>query len=268
MMARALTGVMARVPDARAGAHFDGPGSRRAVCDGAGPVSNRHQRMNLSAFDPGGRFEVIVGMALLAYALALSACGPSSDAKKRIEPVYDKNGRLQLLKYDSNGDGKVDTSSYMDGARVLRIEIDNDEDGKIDRWEYYGPDQKLEKVGLSRANDGNVDAWAFEAPDGSIARIEVSTKRDGKVDRVEYHEKGTMVRAEEDTDGDGRIDKWETYDGPRLASVAFDTLRRGTPDRRLVYGADGTVQLEVDRAGDGHFVVFAEPAARPDSRRP
>ena len=50
---------------------------------------------------------------------------------KRIEPVYDKTtGRLQTLKYDSDGDGKIDTVSYMDGAIVLRIEIDKDEDGR------------------------------------------------------------------------------------------------------------------------------------------
>ena len=52
----------------------------------------------------------------------------------------------------------------MDGARVVRIEIDKDEDGKIDRWEYYGPDQKLEKVGFSRANDGKEDAWSYSDP--------------------------------------------------------------------------------------------------------
>ena len=45
----------------------------------------------------------------------------------------------------------------------LRIEIDTNEDGKIDRWEYYGPDQKLERVGFSRSNDGKHDAWAFQA---------------------------------------------------------------------------------------------------------
>jgi hypothetical protein len=65
---------------------------------------------------------------VLVFALISSACGPSSDSKK-IEPIYDKQtGRLQVLKYDSDGDGKVDTISHMDGARVLRIDIDKDED--------------------------------------------------------------------------------------------------------------------------------------------
>ena len=63
------------------------------------------------------------------------------------------------MKYDSDGDGKFDTFSYMDGATVQRIEIDQNEDGKIDRWEYYGPGQKLERVGFSRAQDGIEYAW-------------------------------------------------------------------------------------------------------------
>ena len=93
----------------------------------------------------------------------------------RIKPDYDKrSGRLETLRYDSNGDRRVDMTSTMDGARV-----------------------------------------------------------------------------DEDTDGDGKPDKWETCDGDRLAMVAYDTLHRGTADRRLIYGADGRAQLEVDAKGNG-----------------
>jgi hypothetical protein len=207
----------------------------------------------------------------VACALVAGACGPGA-AEKRLEPVYDKTtGRLQTLKYDSDGDGKFDTVSYMDGAVVLRIEIDKDEDGKVDRWEYYGADQKLEKIGSSRANDGKEDAWSYVAPDGTTTRVETSTRRNGKADRTEYYEKNRLARAEEDTDGDGAVDKWETYDGERLASVAFDTQHRGSPDRRLIYGADGGARLEVDAAGDGHFApveASGEPRARGRSGRP
>jgi hypothetical protein len=206
--------------------------------------------------------------ALLAITLILQACsGDGADARRRIAPEYDKaTGKLKLLKYDSKGDGKVDTWSYMDGARVLRIEIDKDGDGKIDRWEYYDANQQIEKVGFSRARDGKEDAWSYTGPDGAIARIEVSTRRDGKVNRIEHYHEDRLVSAEEDTDGDGKIDKWETYDGDHLASVAFDTLRRGTPDRRLIYGARGTARMEVDAKGDGHFV--AVNSATPKSRLP
>ena len=74
-----------------------------------------------------------------------------------------------------------------------------------------------------------------------------------------------MLRAEEDTDGDGKFDKWETYDGGHLASVSFDTTHRGTPDRRLTYGKDGSALLEVDTRGDGHFV--AANAAKPSRKK-
>src|SRR6187549_19117 len=63
--------------------------------------------------------------AALALAVAAGACRASPPGSERIQPVYDKaTGKLQLLKYDANGNGKVDTWSYMDGTRVVRIEID------------------------------------------------------------------------------------------------------------------------------------------------
>src|SRR6185503_3063685 len=110
--------------------------------------------------------------ALKGLLLCGLAFGSGCDSREpsNIEPVYDKQtGKLQLLKYDSNGDGKVDTWSYMDGTKVLRIEVDKDEDGKLDRWEYYDADQKVEKTGMSRANDGKEDAWEYAGPDGAVA---------------------------------------------------------------------------------------------------
>ena len=193
----------------------------------------------------------------LANALLLGACTGAGDARKRIAPEYDQaTGKLKLLKYDSKGTGKIDTWSYMDGARIVRIEIDTNGDGKVDRWEYYGEDRKLEKIGFSRANDGKEDAWSYPGPDGkTIVKIEISTRRDGKVTRIEHYEQEKLVAAEEDTDGNGTIDKWEVYAGDHLASVAFDTTHRGTPDRKLIYGPNGTATIEVDEKGDGHFVA-------------
>jgi hypothetical protein len=204
--------------------------------------------------------EHVMAAFILLYALAVAACGGGGN--KQIQPVYDpKTGKLQLLKYDSNNDGKPDTFSYMDGSRVLRIEIDQDEDGKIDRWEYYDDKQKVIKVGFSRANDGKEDAWSFTGPDGTINRIDYSTRRDGKVTRTEHYEKNALVSAEEDTDEDGKIDKWETYANGYMTSVAYDTLHRGTPDRRFIYGPNGFVRIELDPDGTGHFVPAPTPPA-------
>lgn len=203
------------------------------------------------------RAHVAAAAIFLLIALTLGGCNSEqADARKRISPEYDKTtGKLQLLKYDSDGNGKVDTFSYMDGARVLRIEIDKNEDGTIDRWEHYDANQKLEKIGFSRLGDGKEDAWSYSGPDGSIVRIDISENRDGKVTRVEHYDHQTLLSAEEDSNADGRVDKWETYDGDRLATVAFDTTGRGTPDRRMVYGSDGTVRMEIDPAGTGQFVA-------------
>jgi len=198
--------------------------------------------------------ELPQAVLFLLCALIFTACHGSS-GNKQIEPVYDKKtGKLQLLKYDSKNTGKFDTFSYMDGARVLRVEIDQDQDGKIDRWEYYDDKQKVVKVGFSRANDGKEDAWSFTGPDGTINRIDYLTGRDGKIARTEHFDKGALVTAEEDTDEDGKIDKWETYENGHMTSVAFDTVHRGTPDRRLVYGDAGAARFEVDPEGTGHFV--------------
>jgi len=204
---------------------------------------------------------------IAVVALISAACGVSPAPPNKLEPIYNKKtGKLELLKYDSDGDGKFDTVSYMDGPRIIRIEIDKDEDGKVDRWEYYGPGQKLEKVGLSRANDGIEDAWSYFDAAGEVVRIEVSTKRDGKPNRTEYYSGNALNRVEEDTDADGRIDKWETYEGQRLTSVAFDMRHRGAPDRRLVYATDGSARMEVDEAGNGQFVAMSAQATRVPTR--
>ena len=206
-----------------------------------------------------------VNCGVLFFALTLLACDRKSDeSRKRISAEYDKaTGKLSLLKYDSDGNGKVDTLSYMDGARVVRIEIDKDEDGKIDRWEYYDANQKLTKIGTSRAGDGKEDSWSYLAADGALSRIDVSTRHDGKVNRVEHYVKDVLVAAEEDGDGDGKMDKWETYEGDHLASIAFDTIHRGSPDRRLIYGPNGSARLEVDPAGTGRFVAATPPSTPP-----
>jgi hypothetical protein len=70
---------------------------------------------------------------------------------------------------------------------------------------------------------------------------------------AEFYQADLPTCAEEDTDGDGVIDKWEFYEAGRLASVAFDSMHRGRPGRRLTYSADGSVRIEVDPHGTGRW---------------
>ena len=197
-------------------------------------------------------------LPLAVALLVTSACAPDPERerlRRNIDATYnDETGRLELLTYDSNDNGTIDVWTYMDGTRVLRAEVDANEDGLIERWEYYGDNQRLEKVGFSRANDGVEDGWAYEAPDGQIGRVELSTLRDGTIDRWEYYEGGIMVRAEEDTSQDGQVDRWEAFANDALEIVAFDENGDGRPDRRLTYGPNGALAaIESEPDGLGNF---------------
>ncbi len=164
--------------------------------------------------------------AALTVAVLLAALGGCREARPdaRMQATYDKTGKLRLLTYDSNGNGKPDTWSHMDGTRVVRVEIDKNEDGVIERREYYDASQALEKV-------------------------EASTRPDGKVTRTEFYDGGALARAEEDIDGNGAVDRWETYANGLVRSVAFDTEGTGRPTRRLVYGSDGQL-VQIETGGD------------------
>ena len=213
-------------------------------------------------------------LLLLSFAIFTVSCAGSSGGDTP-KAEYDKaTGRLARLEFDANKDGKNDGVSYMEGARIIRIELDLDENGKVDRWDFYNPDRTLQKVGLSRLNDGVMDAQTFYNPDGTIQRMELSTRRDGRFDKTEFYERNVLVRSEEDVNRDSRADKWETYQrleasGPGepaygITSSSFDDTGSGRPERRFVYGPGGSVaRVEVDPDGDGIFVSQSRPGKEP-----
>jgi hypothetical protein len=193
------------------------------------------------------------------------------------KPEYNpETGRLQRLAFDANRNGRNDSVSVMDGSRIRRIELDLDENGQVERWDFYGSDGKIEKVGFASRNDAVMDSQAFYAADGTLQRIEISTRRNGRFDRLEVYQAGVLVRSEEDQNGDGRPDKWETYrpepnaarGEPKyvITSAAFDDEGRGTPQRRFIYGPPNgrIVRVEIDPEGDGTFV--AKPNLQATSR--
>ena len=198
---------------------------------------------------------------VLAVAVLTVACSPATPAPKTVATYDQKTGRLQTLAVDADGNGTVDTVSYMDGARIGRIEVDQNEDGKVDRWDFYGTGRQLEKVGSSSRADGVMDQVSYYDAEGAIVRTEASTRRDGRFDHVEYLSAGRLVRSTDDTDGDGRTDKWDEYAltpgaEPQytVVATAVDDAGAGRPTRRFIYGAGGAIaRVEVDAHGDGLF---------------
>ena len=170
-----------------------------------------------------------------AVLFASAACSPAPSDQPVLAKYDQATGKLSQLTVNVERDGKPNVISYMDGTKFVRIEIDADEDGKVDRWEYYGPTQRVDRVGISRANDGKADTWMFQGADGSVSRIEVSTKHDGRVNRTEFYNRDVLTRVEEDTDADGRVDKWEEYESGVLVKVSFDTAKSGNPTTTLDY---------------------------------
>lgn len=195
--------------------------------------------------------------AVIALLAAVASCRSGPIAT----PVYDdQTHTLIRIDYDYDRDGRVDVRTFMKNGRVERLEGDADGDGRVDRWEYYGPDGQLLRVGGSTGHDGVQDSWAYRS--GDDLRLDLSTRRDGVVDRREFYHASVLVRTESDTDHDGHMDTWEEYEGGRLARVLLDDRGLGRPTRRLTYGRDGSVRVEVAPDGDGRFVpAEAVPAA-------
>ena len=170
--------------------------------------------------------------ACAALANACGSQGTPGPAPNNATTHYDpETRRLERVTYDRNNDGRVDATTFMDGAKVTRAELDENFDGVIDRREYF----------VSRPAD------AGSAASMQLDRVEASTRADGRTTRWERYEDGQLRHVEEDTDEDGRVDKWETWTAGSLSMVAMDTRGSGHPDRRLVYPAGGgEPQLEMD----------------------
>ncbi len=101
---------------------------------------------------------------MLAYRIS-GPYGERTPDDPRVRRIVNPDtGRLRLLIYDADGNGRFDTWSYLDGERILRTEVDRDGDGVVDLWEYYDASGTVTRVGTSSTHDGHVDTWEDVTP--------------------------------------------------------------------------------------------------------
>ena len=213
---------------------------------GLDPSLSVSERAKLYAI--GGRRRAALAIAS-GLVVACASC-----ARQHVSAAYDPDTRLvSRLDYDNETSGKIVARTYFSNGHAVRLEVDADGNGSIDRWEYYRTDGTLTRLGTSSGNDGREDTWVVQG--GDSMRVDISTRRDGFVDRREFHERGALTRAEQDTNFDGLVDESQLFENGKLRVLLVDIeQRRGRPDRRLVYGADGSVTgVETDLDGDGQF---------------
>ena len=114
---------------------------------------------------------VLVGLALLATL----ACGSPPETpsfrlvqKGRFQAVYGLGGRLLRVLEDRNGDRVADAMVLCgpDG-QPRQGEIDTNLDGTVDRWEVFGLDGQLEKIGTSPDRSGRPQVWESPQPSGT-----------------------------------------------------------------------------------------------------
>ena len=171
---------------------------------------------------------VVIGVIGLA---SLGACSAPPDPRRTNFEIrgkegvakYDpKTGRLKKLDFDANKNGKIDSFSYWDATRCIRIEMDQDEDGKIDKWEYYDETNKIERVGSSSRDDEVQDTFAYPDANGFLGRVETDTDRDGAIDKRELF-----------------VPRPNNKDERVLSVVEYEFDKAAQPHRRLYYRPDG-----------------------------
>ncbi len=84
------------------------------------------------------------------------------------QALYGRDGRLERLVYDEDGDGRAEALIFFGpGGKVARSERDTNGDGVVDRWESF----ISESVWIEADDtdgDGKPDRRMLHGPDGTV----------------------------------------------------------------------------------------------------
>ena len=103
--------------------------------------------------------------------------GDLDESDPRVRKEFDpQTGELTLVAFDSDGNLRIDTWSYMKGDRLIRMEVDADEDGAIDSRSFYSPGEVLDRTEYVDSTGRLIRTEYFK--DGSAVRSEAAARRE------------------------------------------------------------------------------------------
>jgi hypothetical protein len=196
----------------------------------------------------------MLGVAVVSGACSAGSCGrppsPSGTLVTRdgqqltridkdvYRAFYDAQGRLQVVEFDANRDGRAEqTDHHRNGSsRPYLTELDRDSNGEVERREHYGEDGHLLRVEEGTTKPAVSVDYDAQARPRLVSR---DTDEDGRPDRTEEYAAGVLVTTTIDSDRDGRPDRWQRWVRGRMVTEELDTDADGKPDRRLKYSERG-----------------------------
>ena len=165
-------------------------------------------------------------------------------------------GELRRRSYDAERRGSAGRVEFHGEGRLFRVELDQDGDGKVELWNFYDPEERLEKQEQDRAADGKVDTYVTLDPaTGKELRVLRDTDADGEIDSWRInHPDGSTERLEEDRNRDGKADRFVTFAEGKPSRFEEDSDYDGRLDTQGDLGPEGDVLAdERDTDGDGAF---------------
>lgn len=92
-----------------------------------------------------GGFSAAVVSGVLVYQMG-GPYGELFEHDPRAQIDFDAANQLTVVAFDSDGNLTLDTKGFLDGERLVRLEVDDDDDGSVDERRYYESNDQLKRI--------------------------------------------------------------------------------------------------------------------------